>query len=392
MAGMDKVPRIELPRKKDRACSVWLVCVFLFLVFVVFGSTAPEVLKARESGETAAIFSEANSTSTYAFSFKTEKQNQLFWVEMRISTVNGDLSEVVTDTMLDVELDMTFSVHSASDNPVMLVDSKDITKVTRCDVTLNSCEYFQLWSSDHIDHSRYVFNVIINEPEELASIRRTDNDEPLFDINAKVIYVNPDFTRFSVGWKYTFLALTCLIIFWPGGFGALGLGGEGFVIAFCKTRHGTDDANFAFHRRWALVLLVGLIFFDNPFLLGAIYSNNAREFSGFFIICVAFFLFLLLLHWLCLFSNLRFMDQQVIAVDTPRKSFVYWGPKVLLSFGIALTVLHSYIFYRFDDSTNFEYNGVGDKKHKSVVNEGECSLSRSPVAVCQTIMNNHEQS
>lgn len=156
------------------------------------------------------------------------------------------------------------------------------------------------------------------DPAEYIEIsgHRGDSSDPLFDINPRVTAINPSFTRFEIGWKYTWLIATLLVMYCPCGIG--------FLSALQKRYRDTGHRR-TYHQRWTAVLLWGLVWFNDPFIALTVYTNWAKFFSAVFILSASIFVYFILLFWLCLLTDVRYMQR---GIDDVHRGICYWVPKV----------------------------------------------------------------
>lgn len=132
----------------------------------------------------------------------------------------------------------------------------------------------------------------------------------------QVTAVNPSFTRFEIGWKLTWFVATLLVMFFPCGLG---------FLSALRHRYSDTGQSRSYEQKWTVVLLWGLVFFNDPFVGLTVYTNSAKFFSAIFILSSSTFVFLILLFWLCLLSDVRFMQR---SPDEVRRGSWYWVPKV----------------------------------------------------------------
>lgn len=198
------------------------------------------------------------------------------------------------------------------------VGSHKISAAQFCAEDAEWCTYTFLFTRDFVDHDEYIVEIDFPDPEEylLADGVSPDHAEPLFDADTLVTSINPDFTRFEIGWKYFWFCQTLLIMFCPCGLG--------FMSALRRQRKDNGQKR-TYHQKWTAQLLWGLLWFDDPFIALTVYTNWAKFFSAVFILSASIFVFLILLFWLCFLSDLRFMQS---GDGNGRRGICYWIPKV----------------------------------------------------------------
>ncbi|CAM9852793.1 unnamed protein product, partial [Discosporangium mesarthrocarpum] len=374
---MGKIARIEAPRSRARVWCLGLSFFFAFLFFIIIGATAPPVLRAIETIGNDIRYNDDSETNYYTFKLDAMRAHQIFWVEMRISTMEAMQEYYEDDGTVDVELEINLTVDLVTDRNSNVLDEEPLVRKIQCDIREDWCTYFPLWKTNFVDPGEYVFFVTIKDPKIISQVEHV-NSESIFQVETLLVYINPSFTRFQVWWKYTFVFFTLLFMLWPGDRGGAcceawswlcpWLVWKGFLPAARKARQnhsGWGWRSLNFHQKWTMALLVGLLLFNDPLVFGTVHTGAATFFSAFFIVCAAAFMFELLLFWLCLFSHLRFMEGGGEGERTPRASINYWVPKVVLCLAISITALDSYIFYRFDKGVTPEYTGIDDNKEES---------------------------
>lgn len=207
-------------------------------------------------------------------------------------------------------------VDEENSNPKEVIYSFEDRKLTMtCDTETEFCEYFYVWRSDFVEHDLYHFILSLPTPEEYVYLGDESMDG-LFEIESRVTAINPDFTRFMIGWKYTWLVATLLVMYCPCGIG--------FLSALWK-RYRETGQHRTYHQRWTASLLWALVWFNDPFIAATVYTNWSKFFSAVFILSASIFVFLILLFWLCLLSDVRFMQRNA---DDIRRGLCYWVPKV----------------------------------------------------------------
>ncbi|CAN0279858.1 unnamed protein product, partial [Scytosiphon promiscuus] len=346
------VTRIERPR--SRCCVALLGMAFLvaFIVLLGIGDGAPDVLHVRDSQDVSDPLVYRNELNIYPANFVLTRENQLFWMDFRLGTGDG---------LLDDSWPHTIEVRSTEiDTDTTSGDSVATYKIKTlqyCEEDAEFCHFTFLFKHDFVRHDAYWVSIQFPDPDEYLVTLEGDRDhsDPLFEVDAQVTSINPDFTRFSLAFKYLWLIMTLLVMFCPCGLG--------FMSALKRQRRDTGVTKKTFHQRWTSVLLWALVWFDDPFLAATVYTDWAKVFSAVFILSASIFVFLILLFWLCFMSDLRFMTQQPDGSSAPvRRGVCYWIPKFLLTLAIGTTVLGGYMYYRFENSISFEYTGVADEK------------------------------
>lgn len=180
------------------------------------------------------------------------------------------------------------------------------------------CDYFFLFKRDFVDHDRYALAITFPDPAEyLAGVEEgADHDDLLYDVESRVISVNPEFTRFEIAFKYIWFVATLLVMFCPFG--------VGFMSAVARQRRDTGVGK-TFHQKWTAVLLWALVWFDDPFVAATVYTDWAKFFSAVFILSASVFVFLMLLFWLCFLTDVRVTRT---ADRRAHRGLFYWVPKV----------------------------------------------------------------
>ncbi|CAM9791664.1 unnamed protein product [Ectocarpus sp. 12 AP-2014] len=354
------VNRIERPR--SRGCVLLLGVAFLvaFIALLGIGDGAPNVLMVAisDDSEDSLTYRQNDQVNFFHPHFELSREHQLFWMDLRLGTGDGLLDGT---TPLTTDVDMIITMHSwyltgPADNQTTVLEEVDkyiVNSSQYCpDADADYCDFFFLFTRDFVDHEKFSLAIQFPDPDEyLVSVEEgRDHSGALFKAQSRVTAVNPDFTRFEIVFKYVWLFTTLFVMFCPCG--------VGFMSAVKRHRKDTGLAK-TFHQKWTKALLWALVWFNDPFVWGTVYTGWAKVFSAVFILSASIFVFLILLFWLCFLSDLRCMRSEVWNVD---RGMCYWIPKVLLTFAIGVTMFGGYMYYRFENTMSFDYTGVQDTK------------------------------
>jgi hypothetical protein len=317
-----------------------------FLILVGIGAAGPTVIQYRETATTIhTISDQPDATGFDSFDFKLVPRNQLLWVETRLSRPSGAADNVEIRATMSMKLTVT-GINSG-DQASTVVAQEDIEREVICRANEQFCDWFDLWNQDFIYFNEYRVAVVFEQPTLGVSNNPSTDPRRSMDvlIQHKVLFVNASYTEFELGWKYTFFTVTLIALLIPRW-------GYAWRLAVVPRR------SRSFEQRWTLALLISLVFFNDPFFAAAANRGGdvAAACTAWYVLVIGAFLFLLLLHWLCLFHDVRLMGMG----EEPKRGACYWGPKVMLVLLISLMIVGVYFAYRFAKTGSTTYSAIDD--------------------------------
>jgi len=120
-------------------------------------------------------------------------------------------------------------------------------------------------------------------------------------------------------------------------------------------------------QKWLIVLLIGLFFFDNPFLAAEV-KYASPGLGNFYIITLSTFLGLLLLFWLVIIDNIRYDsygNPHGDMSDSHRRQACWFIPKAFLCLAISIVIISTYITMKNIETDDPAYNGITEVNSKN---------------------------
>ena len=212
------------------------------------------------------------------------------------------------------------------------------------------------------------------------------NDVPTtpyqFSAVIEMLHVNSQYTKFEVGWKYTLLVITILVMIFPRippppqagpKCGVVVFVLEGWYTKLCSYK----SAMWTNQQKWISVLLPALFLFNDP-LVGAYADATGKanlEFLAFLsVIFSQTFISLLLSFWICILEEMSeppahgllptvvlqhgvgFVIEKI--PPTWRKHFA----KYLHALFFWILTVSSYLYYRFQQRADPTYTVLSEKR------------------------------
>jgi len=162
----------------------------------------------------------------------------------------------------------------------------------RCHHDQEWCKPIVVYTADHIREAGYYFDIFIhNAPENIIKPEYYDQNIVPFDIS--VTTMNPAYTSFEMGFKYFFMVVTLLILVAPQ---------RGYLAGMMNTHY----SKIGSHHVWVLVMLLGLVWFNEPFMAVRVNSYVATDgLEKFSMLTSTLYVAYLLYYWLVLVDDAR---------------------------------------------------------------------------------------
>ncbi|KAG5178203.1 Wnt-binding factor required for Wnt secretion-domain-containing protein [Tribonema minus] len=357
---------------KPRLLCLGLTFFGAFILLLAIGAGGPDVWVVEGTNESATVTLVAGSTSNPFGKDRTIKQeNQIFSVNSRISKpVFAGIN--TTDTHISATLGLELTVTADGKD---VVDGETVYRDIHCYPDAPSengtqwCSWFDTYTVDLIDATQYVITGWLIGPDYWTLYQLNDTalhtvQPASVRVETQVWYVNDAYTKFEMGWKYFFVVVTFVAALLPRW---------GYYMKLRTTRRST----WSFQQKWTLTLLIGLFWFNDPFFAARVYSEGGTQlgFTAFYMLCVLAFMSMLLLWWLCVFSDMVLIGAREGAGGGQGSALqlhgrCYWAPKAILVAGITLVNAGAYFYYRYTKTVSPEYDGVSDAKTQAKVFAG----------------------
>ena len=265
--------------------------------------------------------------------------HQLFYTELAFKKPPHE-----KDWEITFEQSIVVSAHAQGDDgQVHDIHQSAHTRTMTCEKGSYWCNNITLFAEPVISYTDYMFNVTLPHPFHDAFC--DNGTEPVFDIMLSISYMNQQYTKFELGFKYTFATTTFLV-----------------MAYFLWSLHRVPARQRSFEQRWIAVLTIMLFFFDDP--LFAVEVQSASPVPS--VISVMFhsvFTASVLLFWLCLFDMVRLA---ATGQDEAVRGLRFYLPKVLLTVSLWFSMLSIYIWIRLQNRMDPAYASPDDFSHFGV--------------------------
>lgn len=230
-------------------------------------------------------------------------------------------------------------------------------------------EPLSLFNLHSVEFSGYQVKVQFRAPGHLFDeAGQASSVDHQLDARFDLTIVNKEYTLFEMEWKYTFLFITLLAMFFPkcnrGGvlsrsrtFTSCSLIFQGFFTKLC----GTSKKVWSYQQKWIALLLVLLFFFNDPLIYFEVYNAKVGSeiLGGVYIGFLATFICTLMLFWLCALDETRAQASSVSRSGRRKKGcakYAKHGGKVafLFAFWLYIVITYSYIRFREKDDASYE--------------------------------------
>ncbi len=229
------------------------------------------------------------------------------------------------------------------------------------------CDPLTIFNLHSLSYKNYKVIVSFASPGKLFDVADVDPDHSMYT-EFDMTIVNSHYTTFEIRWKYAFIIITLLVMFFPklnrGGvcsksrtYTSIGLVFEGYFTKLLTI----PFRSWSYQQKWISVLLVMLLFFNDPLVYFEIYNTRVggEMLGGIYIGLLATFLTTLMLFWLCALDETRLQ-----AVNGPKRSaFKKHWPKYVFAFVWWLFVVITYSTIRMNqiDDPSYEAAEEGDR-------------------------------
>jgi hypothetical protein len=148
---------------------------------------------------------------------------------------------------------------------------------------------------------------------------------------------------------------------------------EGFMIRLYAIPHRL----WSFEQRWITSLLVGLLFFNDPFFAAQLYSPHPDSMAILYIFFTSTFVGMILIFWLCVLDEMRATDESGVgSLDSGRRTPIkFYTPKLILVILIWSILMSSYAYVRTQRTGDPTYEGLDDWVLRDVYVPPTLSLS-----------------
>jgi len=235
------------------------------------------------------------------------------------------------------------------------------------------CQPNRIWHVDHISKKYYFFKVVLYQSLPSDVMDNSFYDSHLIPFKIKVFSMNPSFTTFELGFKYSFLAVTLLVLLCPK---------YGYFPNFAQT----PLKSLSSTHWWLLFLLQGLVFFNEPFIGARVNAESLdNELTKFATFSSTLYICFLLYYWLVLLDDCRLrasitsvlnpvanpFDSSISEKPETQMSFAkFYLPKMCLVFTIWCLMFITYVTAITIQTADPSFQLYGDANRKSSLLRG----------------------
>mmetsp|Transcript_8850 Transcript_8850/g.11675 ORF Transcript_8850/g.11675 Transcript_8850/m.11675 type:complete len:468 (+) Transcript_8850:272-1675(+) len=344
--------RIEHPKAGKTAIMISaLVFGIGFILCLIIGAAGPDVF--TEHGGTKHIVKvEPGGMGIWkATVYSMMPEHRLMWLTLKMERPE---SGIATNFDLSFHQEMTIQVIGEHDDGSTKILNKhsNHTRTVTCPSEECYCDPILLYYQPYIQYSTYHFEVYFYHP--LIINEYQEGQPETLTTEMQLYFMDTNYTTFEMTWSYFFLAITLLVIFFPC---------YGFFWSLCKL----PRSQWSIQQKWLIVLLIGLFFFDNPFLAAEV-KYASPGLGNFYIITLSTFLGLLLLFWLVIIDNIRYDsygNPHGDMSDSHRRQACWFIPKAFLCLAISIVIISTYITMKNIETDDPAYNGITEVNSKS---------------------------
>ncbi|CAE7463377.1 TMEM181, partial [Symbiodinium microadriaticum] len=224
-----------------------------------------------------------------------------------------------------------------------IANQKYKSQIVHCKGGKTACKSFYIFGQPSVEYKRY--NVHIDFKDTDGHFTSSDKLSVKVDLHT----INSEYSKFELGWKCFFILTTLVVMFLPE---------EGFLIRLLAVPYRL----WSFEQTWVLTLLVGLIFFNDPFFAAQLYTHKSDSMAILYIFFTTAFLGIVLLFWLCVLDEMRTTDSGGVgSMDTGRRRpFAFYTPKLTLVTLIWTLLMTTYAYVRLERLGDPTYEGLDD--------------------------------
>ena len=311
---------------KGQHLLIFIMFLCLFLIALLMGMAGPRIL--TEHTEKATALNQGRGLPAGPYTILTPKLSSYrkqLWISAQLVT-HVEKGQETFSKECAVWLRVEGIVDSGHK---VLVGGQGHNRSRSITCNQNRCHSFIVMHLGVLEFAHYLVNV------SFSGLEIVDRHFNIEDIVFTISTYNPSFTKMEIWFRFFFVTTTSIVLI--------------IYYYFCAlARFSLED--WSYEQKWTGLLLILLLFFDNPSFSHTIMTSNPL--SG--VLDALFqgtFLFALLLFWICLFHGLR---------QTERHLYQFYLPKLVLVgtmwfSGVTMAVLQETNEMR-DPSYSFQLN------------------------------------
>uniref|UniRef100_A0A7S1XTX2 Wntless-like transmembrane domain-containing protein n=1 Tax=Phaeomonas parva TaxID=124430 RepID=A0A7S1XTX2_9STRA len=331
--------RIEQGQKSKRTVYILsAVSALVFIVACVIGATGPQVFRSKE-GNVITVAVNENAT-LHSLIRDLSPENQLIFVAV----------EVEHPTMLSDDVELEYDQHFRIDyvdgydcddcDRHRIVEDRQVTKRVRCPANKQFCNEVVIFSEHYLDYERYDLGITLSNPIPVVD---SDCAGDSVQVKLSIDYINREYTRFELGFKYTFLFFSLLALLLPE---------YGYLWSLLAV----PTNEWSFNQKWVLALGVLLVFYNDPFFAASIYKENGLDFSVAHVTFLTIFFCAVMLFWLCIFERMA----AGVPDSTWSAQIGFWMPKTVLIGFLGITTISLFVLIRTNMEEDASFEGIDD--------------------------------
>ncbi|GMH93113.1 hypothetical protein TrST_g13724 [Triparma strigata] len=274
-SGPPSKTRIDVFNSKRSLTALFIAYILAFALLCGLGSTGPEVFnrvaaKSKDGDSSAKYWTLLNpgcEVGDCKFSYDIPiihmiPEMQLIYMKVQVQRPSGTaaLSAGVLTTTSVIGCDREHcSPGGLNFDGEQVRDESDSTSV-EWDAEETWSKNFSLFTTDPdpITYNQYNVSVVLTDTSGKAAYY-SEGSDPKLAAKADMVFVNPDFTWWVMGWKMVFLVGTVIVMFSPiTKF-------NGAFAGFFVQQRNVKLKDWSLIQTWIGALLVVLLFFNDPF-------------------------------------------------------------------------------------------------------------------------------
>ena len=378
-----------------------LTFVCTCLLFIIIGAAGPGVFNTVNSAQSGALVINTGNDSSTLTDVATwkghinnmSKSKQMMWFQIKI----GRPDSVPDDSSLTYTQNLAVRVSGSSvsfDEPnrsymkavdYVICKTRDVVRR----VTFKRKDPYSDWQTVYtlhiLKHRYYDVEIDFWNTEEVSfrgpsgAVIDPANNSTLsgMKVYVSMTYIDPRYTSFEVGWKYTLVVITILVMLNPRmkNLPKMNRCGKAFAFIFegwFPKLCGFKLSMWSYQQRWISLLLPSLFLFNDPLIaayINATDTSNAEFLGGLAIVFQQTFVALLLIFWLCILDDTSELPagQATITLSegvgwtTSRlpQRFRKHAFKYIYAFIFWWFTVVTYIYYRYQQRVDPTYDAQG---------------------------------
>ena len=308
---------------KTTLIAIFTVFLCLFGISVIIGAAGPPIFDSYQTTALSQGVDMRFNTSVFNWEIQhLDKLNQMLF--FRVAVVNGRAAYEGISTKLVVKTSLYGSSDGRSFEPI--ISGKTEARSVKCSQGNVHCDEVTLLHEPFVEFPVYRVEV---------SFVNAENEDWIRDAVFIWRTFNHSYTLFELWFRFVFLVITFGVLIW-----------------FSHRMRKFSWSEWAIEQKWSLVLLFGLMGYNNPFFALNILMDS--WFPAFLDVSLfVLFLSLVLVFWLCVFDAIR-------KPAHTRTFLKFYAPKVGLVGILAISSLVVFLWQELHDLDDPTYDAPND--------------------------------